>query len=75
MNPCINNCSLFDETFGVLLPFLVSQPCSQSIACAATGGALSNDPDQVSLNTYLPYILGAAIFIGGVWLIKSAGGR
>lgn len=68
-NPC---------TFGDTFPFfglapgpLASQACIQWFACEATAGTLSNDPDQVSLTTYLPYILGAAIFIGAIALIKK----
>jgi hypothetical protein len=80
MNPtsvsaCVNNCTLMDETLGVVLPFVMSQPCSQYLACLATGGAVGNDPDQLSLSTYAPYILGAALFIGAIMLVNKAGGR
>ena len=80
MNP--SSCTANPCTFGDTFPFFglapgpfASPACIEYFACIGTGGILSNDPSQVSLTTYLPYILGAAIFVGGIILVNKAGGR
>lgn len=75
---CTSNPCSFGDTFpffGLAPGPFASTACINWFACMATNGSLSNDPTQVSLTTYLPYILGAAIFFGVMTLVGGSKGR